>query len=54
MAVGKLILLPTLLFLDGDGIEAQEYDRLKGEVKAVDQSFLLKNHVITSKTQKLK
>jgi hypothetical protein len=51
MAVGMLILWPTLFFLDGDGIEAQEYARLKGEVKAVDQSFLLKDCALTSKTQ---
>jgi len=49
MTVGMLILWPTLFFLDGDGVEAQEYSRLKGEVEAVDQVFIQKNCSLASK-----
>ena len=37
MGVGLVLFWPTLFFLEGgDGVEAQEYARLKGERKAIE------------------
>jgi len=44
MAVGLLLLWPTLFFLEGgDGPQAQEYARLKGEREAIEKSSIKKN-----------
>ena len=44
MAVGLLLLWPTLFFLEGgDGPQAQEYARLKGERDALEQSAIQKS-----------
>ena len=38
MAIGMLVFWPALLFLEGgDGTEAQEYAKLKGEYQALEQ-----------------
>ena len=43
MGVGLLILWPTLFFLEGgDGIQAQEYARLKGERDALEKTSIQK------------
>jgi len=43
MAVGMLLFWPALFFLEGgDGAEAQEYRRLKGEYEALEQARLKK------------
>ncbi len=51
MAVGVLLLWPTLFFLEGgDGPEAQEYARLKGENEALEKVAIQKEcSVITKK-----
>jgi hypothetical protein len=38
MGVGLIIFWPALFFLDGDGPEANEYARLKGEYDALTQT----------------
>lgn len=43
MGVGLVLFWPTLFFLKGDGVEAQEYARLKGEHEAFDQAYTQKN-----------
>lgn len=43
MGVGLVLFWPTLLFLKGDGPEAQEYARLKGEHQALEESYVRKN-----------
>jgi hypothetical protein len=43
MGVGLVLFWPTLFFLKGDGAEAQEYARLKGEHEAFDQAYVRKN-----------
>lgn len=44
MGVGLLLFWPTLFFLEGgDGPQAQEYARLKGERDALEQSAIQKN-----------
>ncbi len=44
MAVGMLFLWPTLFFLEGgDGPEAAEYARLKGESEALEIAAIQKN-----------
>jgi len=43
MTVGLLLLWPTLFFLEGgDGPEAVEYSRLKGEYDAIHQAAIIK------------
>ncbi len=43
MGVGLLLFWPTLFFLEGgDGPEAAEYARLKGESEAIDKSAIAK------------
>jgi hypothetical protein len=37
MGVGLVVFWPALLFLDGDGPQASEYARMKGEHDAVQQ-----------------
>jgi hypothetical protein len=43
MGVGLVLFWPTLLFLKGDGVEAQEYARLKGEHEAFEQAYVKKS-----------
>lgn len=44
MAMGLILFWPALFFLEGgDGVEAQEYSRLKGERDALEQSAIQKN-----------
>ncbi len=43
MGVGLILFWPTLFFLKGDGAEAQEYARLKGEHEALEQSYVKKS-----------
>lgn len=44
MAVGLILLWPTLFFLEGgDGPQAQEYARLKGERDALEDVAIQKN-----------
>jgi len=39
MGIGLLVLWPTLFLLEGgDGVEASEYSRLKGEYEALRQA----------------
>lgn len=44
MGVGLILFWPTLFFLEGgDGPEAAEYARLKGEANAIDRANIRKN-----------
>ncbi|MBW8368818.1 MAG: hypothetical protein K0M70_13280 [Arenimonas sp.] len=43
MGVGLVLFWPTLFFLKGDGPEAQEYARLKGEHQALEDTYTRKN-----------
>ncbi|WP_211369256.1 hypothetical protein [Roseospira navarrensis] len=43
MGVGVLLFWPALFFIDGDGPEANEYARLKGEREALDQAAIRKD-----------
>ena len=44
MAVGLVLFWPTLFFLEGgDGPEAAEYARLKGEREALEKTAIVKN-----------
>ena len=44
MAVGLVFLWPALFFLEGgDGPQAAEYSRLKGEKEAIDRAIVKKN-----------
>ena len=44
MAVGMILLWPVLFFLEGgDGPEAQEYSRLKGEAQALEKVAITKS-----------
>jgi hypothetical protein len=43
MAVGLILLWPTLFFLDGDTPQAAEYARLKGEFEALEKAAIQKN-----------
>jgi len=44
MAVGLILFWPTLFFLEGgDGPQAAEYQRLKGEYEAIEQASIAKN-----------
>lgn len=42
MGVGMLLLWPTLLWLDGDGVETEEYAKLKGERVALREAAAAK------------
>ncbi len=43
MGVGLILLWPTLFFLEGgDGVQAQEYARLKGEKEAIENVSIQK------------
>ena len=43
MGVGLVLFWPTLFFLEGgDGVEAQEYSRLRGELEAITKVSILK------------
>jgi hypothetical protein len=42
MAVGLILLWPTLFWLDGDTPEAQEYAHLTGEYKALEKALSAK------------
>jgi hypothetical protein len=41
--VGVVLFWPALLFLEGDGPQAAEYARLKGERDAIEQAAIEKN-----------
>lgn len=43
MGVGLVLFWPTLFFLKGDGAEAQEYARLKGQHEAFEQTYIKKD-----------
>ena len=43
MALGLVIFWPALFFIDGDGAEAQEYGRLKGEYDALEKASIKKS-----------
>lgn len=44
MAAGLILFWPTLFFLEGgDGPQASEYKRLKGEYEAIEQVSIKKN-----------
>ncbi len=43
MGVGLVLFWPTLFFIKGDGPEAQELARLKGEYEALEQTYNRKN-----------
>ena len=48
MGVGMLLLWPTLFFLEGgDGPEAAEYSRLKGEQEALEKTAIEKQCMIS-------
>jgi len=49
MGVGLILLWPTLFFLDGDGPQATEYSRLKGEYEALEQVSIEKKCALTFK-----
>ena len=42
MAIGLILFWPTLFFIDGNGPEAQEYGRLKGEYETLEQVSIKK------------
>ena len=42
MGVGLLLFWPAMFFLDGDGPEAAEYARLKGEAEALEMASIQK------------
>jgi hypothetical protein len=47
MAVGLLLLWPTLFFLEGgDGPDAVEYQRVKGECEAIEKMAVQKSCAI--------
>jgi hypothetical protein len=43
MGIGLVLFWPTLFFIDGDGTEAAEYARIKGESEALEQAATMKN-----------
>jgi hypothetical protein len=44
MGVGLILLWPSLFFLEGgDGLQANEYSRVKGEQDAIEQLMVQKN-----------
>ena len=43
MGVGMVLFWPALFFIDGDGPEANEYARLKGEREALQQAAIRQN-----------
>jgi hypothetical protein len=43
MGVGLVLFWPTLFFLDGDGQQAAEYSRLKGEFDALEKASIKKD-----------
>ena len=51
MAVGMILFWPALFFLEGgDGPQASEYARLKGEFEALRQMSVQKNCLISAKS----
>jgi len=42
MGIGMILFWPALFALDGDGVEAQEYSRIKGEYRAVEKAMIMK------------
>lgn len=50
MAVGLVLLWPTLFWLDGDTPQAQEYARLSGEYRALEQAMNTRCTPATSPT----
>lgn len=52
MAVGMILFWPTLFFLEGgDGLEATEYARLKGEREALEKVAIEKKCDISTVTK---
>ena len=45
MALGLAVFWPALLALDGDGPQAQEYARLKGERDALERTAIQKGYI---------
>ena len=43
MALSLVLFWPALFFIDGDGPEAQEYGRLKGEYDALEKTSIKKS-----------
>lgn len=43
MGVGLILLWPTLFFISGDGPQAVEYGRLKGEFEALEKAAIRQN-----------
>ena len=53
MAIGMVIFWPALFFLEGgDGPEAAEYARLKGEKEAINKLSITRNCTLPSPTKK--
>lgn len=53
MGVGLVLFWPTLFFLDGDGTEAAEFSRIKGEYEALQQAATMKNCMGASTTAEM-
>jgi hypothetical protein len=49
--IGVVLFWPALFFIDGDGPQAQEYARLKGEIEAMEQASIEKRCDIQVKAQ---
>jgi len=46
--IGTVLFWPTLFFLDGNGPEAQEYARLKGEREALERVAVQKGYMASA------
>jgi hypothetical protein len=46
--IGVVLFWPTLFFLEGNGPDAQEYARLKGERDALEKIAIQKGYTVTS------
>jgi hypothetical protein len=46
--IGVVLFWPTLFFLDGNGPDAQEYARLKGERDALEKVAIQKGYAVAS------
>lgn len=54
MAVGLVLFWPAMFLAKGDGAQAGEVARLKGEMKAIEQASLSKSCGITFQTEPVK
>jgi uncharacterized protein YceK len=50
MGVGMILFWPALFFIEGDGPEANEYARLKGEHEALQKAAIRQNCATPTKT----